>query len=242
VLLDEQADLAVLLVALALPAAMQAERDSRRGDPEPEARGAGATDQDPGGIQVGPVRGVLAGVLLERERGRLEVEAGLGGEALDEAVGDVVGLAAQLAGEVGGSVLALDAGVPRRRPELGRDLRGFHAHVERLGGDADERLGLLEVPEDAGGVPGVLRAQRGAEVGEGDVPLGVAEPPLEPAETLERVRSVLPHERPGAALVGAPEQREDVCRRAGSGSTLATRPAAREERVDRLELVGGVLG
>src|SRR6478735_3275243 len=53
VLLDDGADLAVLLVALALPAAVQSEPDARRGDPEAEAGGAGASDEDPRGIQVG---------------------------------------------------------------------------------------------------------------------------------------------------------------------------------------------
>ena len=109
VLLDDGADLAVLLVALALPAAVQAERHARGGHPEAEAGGAGAADEDPRGIQVGAVGGVLPRVLLQREGGRLEVEARLGREPLDEAVADVVGLAAQLAGEVGGALLAASA-------------------------------------------------------------------------------------------------------------------------------------
>ena len=112
--LEHGTDLAVLLVALALPAAVQAERDAGRGHPEPEAGGAGATDEDPRGVEVGAVGGVLPRVLLERERRRLEVEPRLGRETLDEAVGDVVGLTAQLAGEIRGAVLALRAGVPGR--------------------------------------------------------------------------------------------------------------------------------
>ena len=105
--LDEGTDLAVLLVALALPAAVEAERDARRRHPEPEARGAGTSDEDPRGIQVGAVGAVLPRVLLERKRRRLEVEAGLGRQPLDEAVADVVGLTAQLAGEVGRPLLVL---------------------------------------------------------------------------------------------------------------------------------------
>ena len=104
-----------------------------------------------------------------------------------------------------------------------------------------KRLGLLEVPEDAGGIPRVVGAQGVAQVGEGDVALGVAEAALEPAEALEHVRGVLPHERPLAAVVGGPEEREDVCRVAGSRGALAARAAAGEEGLHGLELVGGVL-
>src|SRR6478752_2710768 len=241
VLLDDGADLAVLLVALALPAAVQSERDARRGDPEAEAGGAGASDEDPRGIQVGAVGGVLARMLLQREGRGLEVEARLGGEAVDEAVADVVGLAAQLAREVGRAVLSPAVAVAGRRAEVRRDLGRLDADVEHLGRDPDERLGLLEVPEDASGILRVLGAQGRAEVGEGDVALRVAQAALEPAEPLEHVRGVLPHERPLAAVVGGPEEREHVCRVAGSGGALAARATAGEEGLHGLELVAGVL-
>src|SRR5690606_4276481 len=45
--LQEGPDLTVLLVALALPAAVEAEGDTGRGDPESEARRAGTADEDP---------------------------------------------------------------------------------------------------------------------------------------------------------------------------------------------------
>ena len=80
-----------------------------------------------------------------------------------------------------------------------------------------------------------------AQVGEGDVALGVAQAALEPAEPLEHVRGVLPHERPRAAVVGRPEEREDVCRVAGSGGPLAAGAAAGQEGLHRLELVRRVL-